>query len=138
MEIKMMKKMIMICMMLLWSNHIFADSKPSSCPQASEIIKVGLSSNLTRDNDGKWYAGRSAQYYGTFHKWTFVIGGITAANKNDALQKANHALKTLSYKSGPQSAPAEKWLCLYNNASNFLSGAVTPPINEYSTIKDIK
>ncbi len=138
-----MKKIMMVCITLFLSNitfanNIFVSEKPKSCPSASEIISVGLSPRLVRDNDGKWYAGRTSRSYGTTHKWTFVIGGITAANASDALIKANAALLTLTFKSGPSKQPAEKWLCLYNNASNYLAGAVTPPINEvaYSTINN--
>jgi hypothetical protein len=132
-----MKKMILMCAMLFLSNGVFANEVPKTCPNVNEIIKAGLSEHLVQDNDGKWYAGRSCQSYDTKEHWTFVIGGITAPDKNTALLKAKQALLTLTFLSGPKKAPAEKWLCLYNNAQNYLSGAVTPPINdgEYNTLK---
>ena len=117
------------------SMNAWADNKPSACPSVAAIKKIGLSGNIIQDNDGKWYAGRTSQNYETKEKWTFVIGGITAANKVDAMKKAKDALATLCYRSGPKKAPANKWLCLYDNNKHYLSGAVTPPIDDFDGMK---
>jgi|ERR1700733_5107755 len=105
------------------------------CPAVSKIQDVGLSDNLVKDNDGKWYAGRISQNYGTANLWTFVIGGISAPNKEKAVTFANLALSSLSYSSGPSKAPGGKYLCVYNNDFDYLSGAVTPPLNRLSEYK---
>ena len=102
---------------------------PSNCPSVAQIQSVGLSVNLVRDNNGKWYAGRTAEHYGTLELWTFVIGQISAANSAGALDEAYEGLSTLVYKFGPVKGPANKWGCIYDNDQGYVSGAITPPVN---------
>lgn len=103
--------------------------KPAMCPDVAMIKAGGLSNNLARDSNGKWYAGRTAMYYGTPSLWTFVIGDIFANSKTEAIAEAYEALQSLTFVSGPDKAPSEKWLCLYSNSEGFPSGALTPPID---------
>jgi Domain of unknown function (DUF4949) len=113
----------------LFALNSYANAQPMKCPNVADIQNVGLSERLVQDNDGKWYAGRTAQYYNTMDQWTFVIGNISAPNKEKAFTFANNALLTLSYKSGPMKGPSDKYICVYNNDFDYVSGAVTPPIN---------
>jgi len=125
-----MKKWIFLIALLSSTSYALTPT----CPNASVIKAVGLSNNLARDQNGHWYAGRTAQHYGTPFKWTFVIGDIRAPTKQKALHEAYEALYTLSFKSGPMSAPSNKWLCLYDNDEGFPSGAVTPPISQLKSL----
>lgn len=124
----------LVCVLGLVSGLVYADQPPHRCPNVAILQEVGLSDNLVRDNDGKWYAGRTSQDYGTRQHWTFVIGGISAPTKQKALLEANEALATLRYHSGPSKAPADKWLCLYDNDDDLPSGAVTPPVSRLGFI----
>lgn len=117
-----MKKLLLAS--LLISSSVFAYN-PVSCPDVSQIKSVGLSSNLVKDANGRWYAGRTAQNYGTPQKWTFLMGGIHARTSAEALAFANIALLSLRYFSGPNTNPANKNLCIYKNDFNLPSGAVT-------------
>lgn len=127
----------LVTFLLLFVSTVYAERPPRRCPTVEQIQKVGLSSNLVQDAEGKWYAGRSSQAYGTCQKWTFVIGGISAPNKQKALLEASEALATLRYLSGPSRAPAQKWLCVYDNDEQIMSGAVTPPINRLEAIREL-
>jgi len=123
---------------LLWvASFIAMNAHANSivCPSVINIENVGLSENVVQSADGKWYTGRMAQSYGTQQLWTFVIGGITAPDKQKAITFANLALSTLSYKSGPTIHPSGQYLCVYNNDFGYLSGAITPPINDFKEIK---
>ncbi len=124
-------KMAFILLSMLLVTAIYAmPPKPASCPSIIEIKAKGLSNNLAQDSNGHWYAGRTAQFYGTPQKWTFVIGDIFANSKAEALAEAYEALQSIIYVSGPEIAPSQKWLCLYSNAEGFPTGALFPPIND--------
>ena len=122
-----MRIIILLLSLLFVSNTYSEDLK--KCPTVNMIKLIGLSHNLIQDSNGRWYAGRTSQYYGTKEKWTFVIGEINAKNKIDAYSKAIQALLSLTYQSGPMRAPSDKWLCLYHNNKGYPAGAITPPIS---------
>ncbi len=123
------------CILLasLLSSVVLANP-PTSCPTVDNIKEVGLSTNLARDAYGHWFAGRTSQFYGTAHKWTFVIGDISARTKEEALASAYQALVTLAHLSGPFKSTSNKWLCLYTNDFQLPAGAITPPINALQDI----
>jgi hypothetical protein len=113
-----------------------AYAQPVVCPSVSAIQSVGLSNRLAQDNDGKWYAGRVSQYYGTSDQWTFVIGGISAPNKQKAIEFANLALSSLHLITpNPVKITGGKYACKYSNDFDYLSGAITPPINSLTDYK---
>ena len=124
----MKKTLILLVCLSLTSAYAFPPM-PASCPNVIQIKSRGLSNNLAQDSNGHWYAGRTAEFYGTPQKWTFVIGDIFANSKVEALAEAYEALQSIVYVSGPVKAPSEKWLCLYSNREGFPTGAIYPPIN---------
>jgi hypothetical protein len=133
-----MKKGILLLILLGFFNNSEAlprPAQPERCPDVSVIQSRGLSQNLARDSNGKWYAGRTAEAYNTDQLWTFVIGDIFASSQVDALAEAYEALQSLVSMGDPVAAPSGKWLCLYKNAEGLPSGAIYPPINEPPFIK---
>lgn len=123
-----MKKGLIVLLFAITSSYGLPQ-KPALCPDVAKIKQVGLSQNLARDSNGHWYAGRTAQFYGTQQQWTFVIGNIFANSKVEAIAEAYEALQSIVYVSGPDMAPSQKWLCLYSNAEGYPTGAITPPID---------
>jgi hypothetical protein len=126
-----MKKGLLVLLLLMCAD---GNASPLTCPSTSQIQQVGLSKQLIQDNNGRWYAGRTIQNYGTPEQWTFIIGGIRARNESSAYFMAQHALKSLRSITRPVPVPADKWLCLYSNHAGYLSGAITPPVTGHSII----
>jgi hypothetical protein len=126
-------KMISVILALFLTTAYSLPPKPAFCPHIMQIKARGLSHHLAQDSNGHWYAGRTAEFYGTPQQWTFVIGDIFANSKIEALAEAYEALTSIVYVSGPDIAPSQKWLCLYANAEGFPTGAIYPPINDLAS-----
>lgn len=112
--------------------------KPEKCPCVCAIKAAGVTM-VEQLHDGTWVAGQDKNKFDTKEEWTFGIGFFEAKDRNEALSKANEALKTLRLVAGP-TAYNGKWACTYDNAQGNHAGAITPPFtdNEMSVIKAIR
>jgi hypothetical protein len=99
-------------------------SKPEKCPSVSSIITEGL--NYVEKN-GETYIAAQVSRYGTSDTWGFVVWEIAATSTEDALNKGQNALSSLSYRAGPTYIASENvWACLYHTANGYKAAALTP------------
>ena len=90
------KKMMLITLAMLTAPVAFAGNyKESACPKMAVIQTIGIDV-VEREPDGKW-AGRKNDNYGTKANWEFFVGPIQAESADEALKKANDALKYLKF-----------------------------------------
>lgn len=110
------------------STPVQTQSVPIVCPPRNSIIQQGLSPFMVQDSGGNWIGGFLSQNAGTSLLWTFMFGGIPAANRTTAMNLLVTALPTISAPVGPIHVNANQWQCSYPNLKNYMAIAVYPPI----------
>ena len=100
---------------------------PVFCPSISFIIAQGISTTLSQDGMNNWFGGFLFANLGTMQKWTFIFGGIQAADRATAYNLLQAALPTLTFSNGPI-FNGFQYFCHYNNAAGFAAMTITPPI----------
>jgi hypothetical protein len=110
-------------------------AKPQ-CPTASEIRSLGV--GTVAFNQG-YYATTKFDAYHTANLWGFGIVNIVATSRADALKKANAALSSLEFVSGPHHSPSlNAWGCFYNIGSGLHAEALTVLQPTAHLVDDIK
>lgn len=128
----MMKNKLYPAILLIFTaNAIAFPAKPDKCPIAAAIQAAGLNEEvIIQGPDGKWVTGMMQNRYDTHNSWSFIVGNITAANPQDAFNKAIASLSTLNFQQGPDiSRRLRKWVCTYSNQTGYKTIAVTPDLN---------
>jgi hypothetical protein len=108
----------------------YAAPVPTQCPGVEAIKAAGLASAERVDEDGGFAVGQ-VNTYGTPNNWGFVIfvPYTDAGSEQDALNKANQSLPTLTGGQGPIQNEG-RWICTYSTANGYQAGALTPiPMN---------
>ena len=104
-------------------------AKPKACPSASALHDVGLSREIVvrNDRDQTWIVGHLRDNYGTKNDWSFLVANVQADDEDDAYNKANESLNSLSFAQGPVALEQiSKWACVYNTSEGYLAVSVTP------------
>lgn len=102
--------------------------KPAKCPGVSALqtTKFELAQ---QDKDGTWVAGSLHNNYDTTDAWTFVMGKINATDETDAVTKAEAALSTLTFQTGPVAIEQYGlWACGYYTGEGYPAVSVTPAL----------
>ena len=99
--------------------------QPTKCPAVVNIQKTSFIS-AKKFNDGS-YGSFQLGTYDTQDTWAFIVAHIPASSTQDAVSKAETALKSLSFYSGPQYfAQHNLWACFYDISSGYQAITVTP------------
>jgi hypothetical protein len=118
---------VVICILAVLALHSTAwanttTAKPQ-CPTANEIRSVGV--GTVAFNQG-FYATTKFDAYHTANLWGFGIVNIVATSRAEALKKANAALSSLEFVSGPHHSPSlNAWGCFYSIGSGLHAEALT-------------
>ena len=110
-----------------------AATAPTACPAIPLIQKAGLAF-VEKDNDNHMYIVAQINKYATTSMWAFAVlmDDTQATSKQDALNKAKDAMKTLSGSPEPtlideaSEKDKQQWYCLYENQYNYLTVSITP------------
>jgi hypothetical protein len=105
--------------------------KPSTCPEVNNIASVGVDTlEPSSDFPNAWNAYNTSNKYNTREEWMLVImDDVHAANKEQAQNTVNTALKTLQYEMGPI-ANEVGWACFYTGTAGqdgITAMTITPP-----------
>ena len=99
---------------------------PLRCPQ-SDMIKLEGIPYLERQTFG--YVVYNISDYGLKEKWQFNIVDILSETENEAREKANKSLKTLSGVPSPKPNNSEGWDCEYHISGGlFLQAIASTPV----------
>lgn len=102
--------------------------KPAKCPGV-KALKTSEFDIAQQDKDGTWVAGVIHNNYDTKDAWTFAIGKINATSQQDAMDKAEAGLKTLTFQTGPIAVEKYNlWACGYYTGEGYPAVAVTPAL----------
>lgn len=102
---------------LVCMSHLFAATENNmlTCPSANAIQEGGLMGAMPYFQ--KSYMTFNLSNYDTSVNWTFVMGRIVAKSEQDALDKGQRLLATLSGTPTPQQNEEGDWACLYHTQS---------------------
>lgn len=112
---------------LLVAQTASAGVRPEACPSA-EAIKKAKFSIIFYNEDEEFYMVGATGKFETTQKWGFLMGipGDQATGLEDALNKANAALATVSGTPKPVSASRRIWRCKYMSSFDYPVVALTP------------
>ena len=119
-----MKKLFLSALIILISNPVLASKEMKyDCPSIEKIKSNGLEYDSIY-YDGTYYTVHKNDNYESPYHWTFQVWGISASSKDDAFNKANDALASLS--GTPQAEYANGFMdCVYNNEYGYVTEAYT-------------
>tara|TARA_R110000868_G_scaffold354198_1_gene615506 strand:+ start:1895 stop:2317 length:423 start_codon:yes stop_codon:yes gene_type:complete len=125
----MKRKLLAVMAALTLATSSFAmPVKPANCPTADAIRAGGLSKDVVeQDINGMWVVALMQSNFDTQNNWSFVVGQITAQDREDAYAKATASLASVTFARGPLPVTRiNRWGCSYNNAANYVAFALTP------------
>lgn len=129
-----MKKLIIICSLLMLSTGAFAISPPY-CPSPGVVRSVPL--DFIEQEGYQFVVSHSNYLYlGTPYTWLVAEGNITAATWQDALSVADSYLQTITGSTTARAFPVDVgsqiwWACRYPTAAPELSVVVSTPDSGY-------
>jgi hypothetical protein len=98
--------------------------KPAHCPEASELQNAQLIFAVEKLGQ---YITVGQGNYGTEENWAFAVANVHANGPDEALEKANNAIKSLTGSPSPMPVPmADVWACIYQLDNGYVPVAITP------------
>lgn len=114
-----------LCFLTLSTSAQALSPKPEHCPAVEQIQAQGMSQY--EEIDAGYYTVFEINNYGTKEKWGFAMNAVQGNSGEEAVAKANEALKSLI--SDPMAEPMDyqgTWVCFYFNNYGYMSAAFTP------------
>ncbi len=114
---------------ILVTSAAMATPKPTQCPHVKSIAAISDFERIVSSPHGYGWTAYSYGDFNTPYKWEFAITNIHEPTKEEALEQAKIALKTILFSYGPVNADNSgnddaPWRCLYY-AANFTFGVAT-------------
>jgi hypothetical protein len=126
-----MKRLLlpMICAALCATAANAQSSKPEICPSVNAIKATQFF--IQKETTNRYIATQEDQKYDTNWQdvWHFEIYTITANSVEEAREKLNAALPSLTFKEGPIQMGGMGWDCNYNIDSGLAAQAYGDPTN---------
>ena len=111
----------------VWAKPV--SQAPGKCPSVQSFIQSGVSDASPTDEDvSKWWGIEEKSNFDTDQPWMFFVGAVKAASKSEALSKANAAIPTLQFTSGPEEN-GNVYLCFYRGEG--VSALAVNGMNDY-------
>ncbi len=120
-----MKKLLIASLLIPTLAFAFSN-RPDKCPSVVALQAVPLNLIETTDQANMFRIGVAHNQYDTTNDWSFIMNDVFGTSKIDAWQRANIALQTLSFVSGPSvQMDGAAWSCSYHNDSGVVATAST-------------